>query len=173
MALVYVGLGSNVGDREAMLRAALERLAAEPGLELVAVSAFHDTAPVGLAEQPRFLNAVAAVETELPPHALLERLLAIERALGRTREGPRFGPRTIDLDLLLYGDATVDEPGLTVPHPRLHERAFALEPLAELDPHLVVPGRGPVEALLAELHSAGPCRTSTNSTSTRPSSSSG
>jgi 2-amino-4-hydroxy-6-hydroxymethyldihydropteridine diphosphokinase len=155
MALAYVGLGANLGDRDAALRAALERLAAEPGIELVAVSSFRDTAPVGLVDQPRFLNAVAAVRTELPPRELLERLLAIERALGRTRAGPRFGPRTIDLDLLLHGDEAVAEPGLTVPHPRLHERRFALEPLAELDPHLVVPGRGPVEALLAELHSAG------------------
>jgi len=172
MPLAYVGLGANLGDREAALRAALERLAAEPGIELLAVSAFRDTAPVGLTDQPRFLNAVAAVGTELAPRELLERLLAVELALGRTREGPRFGPRTIDLDLLLHGDAVVDEPGLTLPHPRLHERAFVLEPLAELDPHLVVPGRGPVEALLAELHS-GACRTSTTSTSTKPSSSSG
>ena len=153
MALAYVGLGSNLGDRRATLRRALELLAAEPDVELVTVSAVRETEPVGLADQPRFLNAVAAVETPLPPRALLERLLAVEVALGRTRTGPRFGPRTIDLDLLLHGDAVVDEPGLTVPHPRLHERRFVLEPLAELDPHLVVPGRGPVEALLAELHS--------------------
>lgn len=151
--LAYVGLGSNLGDREAALRGALELLAAEPGVELVAVSAFRETEPVGLVDQPPFLNAAAAVETELGPHALLQRLLAIERALGRRRTGPRFGPRTIDLDLLLYGDLVLDGPRLTLPHPRLHERRFALEPLAELDPHLVVPGRGHVEALLAELHS--------------------
>jgi 2-amino-4-hydroxy-6-hydroxymethyldihydropteridine diphosphokinase len=151
--IAYVGLGANLGDRDATLRRALELLAAEDELELVAVSAFRDTEPVGYADQPSFLNAVAAVETELPPRALLERLLAIERALGRTRTGPRFGPRRIDLDLLLHGDAVVDEPGLTLPHPRLHERRFALEPLAELDPHLEIPGRGHVEALLAELHS--------------------
>jgi 2-amino-4-hydroxy-6-hydroxymethyldihydropteridine diphosphokinase len=153
MPLAYVGLGANLGDRDATLRRALELLAAEPGVELVAVSAVRETDPVGYADQPPFLNAVAAVETELPPRALLERLLAIERALGRTRTGPRFGPRRIDLDLLLHGDAVVDEPGLTLPHPRLHERRFALEPLAELDPHLEIPGRGHVEALLAELHS--------------------
>jgi 2-amino-4-hydroxy-6-hydroxymethyldihydropteridine diphosphokinase len=153
MPLAYVGLGANLGDRDATLRRALELLAAEPGMELVAVSAVRETEPVGYADQPSFLNAVAAVETELPPRALLDRLLAIERALGRTRTGPRFGPRTIDLDLLLHGDAVVDEPGLTLPHPRLHERRFALEPLAELDPHLEIPGRGHVEALLAELHS--------------------
>lgn len=148
---MYIGLGANLGDREAALRGALEALAAQPEVELIAVSTLRETDPVGYVEQPRFLNAAAAVETELPPRALLDRLLAIERAQGRTREGPRYGPRTIDLDLLLYGDEVVDEPGLTVPHPRLHERAFALEPLAELAPGVVVPGRGRVEKLLAEL----------------------
>ena len=151
MARAYVGLGANLGRREANLESALALLRREPGVEVVAVSSFRETEPVGLVDQPRFLNAAAAVETDLPPRELLDRFLAVERALGRTREGPRFGPRTIDLDLLLYGDAVVREPGLDVPHPRLHERRFALEPLAELDPGLVVPGRGPVSALLAEL----------------------
>ena len=137
MTRAYVGLGANLGDRAAMLRAALEQLAAEPGLEVVAVSPVRETEPVGYHDQPRFLNAAAAVETELPPRELLDRLLGIERRLGRTREGPRFGPRTIDLDLLLYGDEQIDEPGLEVPHPRLHERLFVLEPLLELDPGLV------------------------------------
>jgi 2-amino-4-hydroxy-6-hydroxymethyldihydropteridine diphosphokinase len=148
---VFVGLGSNLGDREASLRAALDALAAEPGIAIASVSSFRDTDPVGLTEQPRFLNAVAVLETELAPRAVLERLLAVERGLGRTREGPRFGPRTIDLDLLVYGDARIAEPGLEVPHPRLHERRFVLEPLAELDPALVVPGHGRVDALLAAL----------------------
>jgi 2-amino-4-hydroxy-6-hydroxymethyldihydropteridine diphosphokinase len=147
----YVGLGSNLGDRESYLRAALGALAVEPDIEVVAISSLRDTEPVGLVDQPRFLNAAAAVETTLPPRALLERLLAIERRLGRTRTGPRLGPRTIDLDLLLYGDERVDEPGLELPHPRLHQRRFAIEPLAELDPALVVPGHGPVDALLAAL----------------------
>lgn len=151
MIRAYVGLGANLGDREATLRAALEQLAAEPGVDVVAVSAFRDTAPVGLVDQPRFLNAVAAVETELPARELLERLLGVERRLGRTREGPRFGPRTIDLDLLLYGDAEIAEPGIEVPHPRMHERQFVLEPLAELDPDLIVPGQGPLADLLAGL----------------------
>jgi 2-amino-4-hydroxy-6-hydroxymethyldihydropteridine diphosphokinase len=115
------------------------------------VSTFRETEPVGLLEQPDFLNAAAAVDTSLAPRELLDALLAVERELGRERTGPRFGPRTIDLDLLLYGDRVVDEPGLTVPHPRLHERRFALEPLAELDPTLEVPGRGPVATLLAGL----------------------
>jgi 2-amino-4-hydroxy-6-hydroxymethyldihydropteridine diphosphokinase len=149
----YVGLGANLGDRSAMLRAALEQLADEPGVSLVAVSRVRETEPVGLAEQPRFLNAAAAIDTELPAGELLDRLLGIERRLGRTREGPRFGPRTIDLDLLLYGDAQLDQPGLEVPHPRLHERLFVLEPLFELDPGLVVPGHGPLSEMIAELQS--------------------
>jgi 2-amino-4-hydroxy-6-hydroxymethyldihydropteridine diphosphokinase len=149
----YIGLGSNLGDRAAMLRAALEQLAAEPEISLLAVSGFHERDPVGITEQPRFLNAAAAVDTELTARQLLDRLLAVEGRLGRTRTGPRFGPRTIDLDLLLYGDAEIVEQGLQVPHPRLHERLFALEPLAELDPALVVPGRGPLAGIIAGLQS--------------------
>jgi len=147
----YIGLGANLGDREATLRRALDLLAAEPGIEVVGVSSFRETEPVGFTRQPRFVNAAAALETDLSPRALLGRLLAVERALGRTRDGPRFGPRTIDLDLLLYGDQVIVEPGLEVPHPRLHARRFALEPLLELDPQLTVPGRGPLSAVLAEL----------------------
>jgi 2-amino-4-hydroxy-6-hydroxymethyldihydropteridine diphosphokinase len=146
----YVGLGANLGEREATLRRAIE-LIGRDGLEVVAVSTFRETEPVGYIDQPRFLNAAVAVETELTPRELLDRLLAVERELGRTREGPRYGPRTIDLDLLAYGDEIVDEPGLRVPHPRLAERRFALEPLADLDPALVVPGLGAVSALLAGL----------------------
>ena len=149
----YVGLGANLGDREATLLAALDALAAVPGVRVVAVSAFRETDPVGYVDQPRFVNAVAALDTVLGARELLEAMLAIERSLGRTRDGPRFGPRTIDLDLLLYGDAELDEPGMTVPHPRLHERAFVLEPLAELAPGLVVPGRGPLDALRRNLES--------------------
>ena len=153
MPRAYVGLGANLGDREATIRRALDLLAAEPGVALVAVSSIRETDPLGYRDQPRFLNAVAAVETELRPRELLERLLAVEHKLGRTRDGPRFGPRVIDLDLLLYGDERVDEPDLAVPHPRLPERRFPLEPLAELDPALVVPGRGAVAALLRGLES--------------------
>ncbi len=151
MARAYIGLGANLGEREASLRAAVAALGATDGIEVVAVSAFRETDPVDYLDQPRFLNGAAAVDTALAPRELLDALLAVERSLGRTREGPRFGPRTIDLDLLLYGDESLDEPGLTVPHPRLHERAFALEPLAELDPGLVVPGHGPLETLLRKL----------------------
>jgi 2-amino-4-hydroxy-6-hydroxymethyldihydropteridine diphosphokinase len=147
----YVGLGSNMGDRERMLWGAIHMLAFNTEVDVAAVSSIRETDPVGVVDQARFLNAVVAVDTELGPRALLELLLSVERELGRTREGRRFGPRTIDLDLLLYGDEVVDEPDLTVPHPRLHERRFALEPLAELDPDLAVPGRGPVQALLAGL----------------------
>jgi len=145
MPTAYISLGANLGDREETIRAAI---AALPGV--VAVSELRDTEPVGITDQPRFLNGAARLETELSPRQLLETLLEIERGLGRERR-QRWGPRTIDLDLLLYGDETVDEPGLTVPHRRLHERRFALEPLADLDPELVVPGRGKVRDLLAEL----------------------
>ena len=152
MARAFVGIGANLGEPERQIRAALAELAASEGVEVAAVSSLRETDPVGYEDQPRFLNGAAVVETELSPRELLERLLEIERRLGRVRgEGPRFGPRTIDLDLLLYGDETVDEPGLTIPHPRLAERRFALEPLAELDPGLEIPGHGPVQALLAGL----------------------
>jgi 2-amino-4-hydroxy-6-hydroxymethyldihydropteridine diphosphokinase len=152
MARAFVGIGSNLGDSHGLIAAALELLGAEDGVEVVAVSTLRETDPVGYEDQPRFVNGAAELETELGPRDLLATLLAIERLLGRVRgEGRRFGPRTIDLDLLLYGQETLDEPGLEVPHPRLHERRFALEPLAELDPALEVPGRGPVQALLAGL----------------------
>ena len=152
MVTAYVGLGSNLGEPERQIEQALELLTAEEGVELRAVSTLRWTDPVGYEDQPRFLNGVAEVETELGARELLDRLLAIERRLGRERgEGPRFGPRTIDLDLLVFGTETIVEPGLQVPHPRLAERMFALEPLAELEPALEVPGAGPVQALLAGL----------------------
>jgi 2-amino-4-hydroxy-6-hydroxymethyldihydropteridine diphosphokinase len=147
-----VGLGSNLGDSHGLIASALELLGSEDGIEVVAVSTLRETDPVGYEDQPRFLNGAAELETELPPRELLGRLLAIERRLGRVRgEGPRFGPRTLDLDLLLVDGLILHEPGLTLPHPRLQERRFVLEPLAELDPALVIPGRGPVQALLAGL----------------------
>jgi len=148
MADAFVGIGSNLGDREAHLQAAIELLGSEPGIDVVAVSSFRDTEPVGPVEQPRFLNGAVRIATSLGAHEVLDSILAIERRLGRVRT-ELWGPRTIDLDLLVYGDEIVDEPGLTVPHPRLHERRFALEPLAELAPDLVVPGHGPVSALIA------------------------
>ena len=151
MPRAYVGLGSNLGNREHLLWGAIHMLAFNPDVDVVAVSSIRETDPVGFLDQPSFLNAAVALDTELDPRALLDLLLSVERELGRTREGPRFGPRTIDLDLLLYGNETLDEPGLTVPHPRLHERRFALEPLAELDPDLVVPEKGSVQGLLAAI----------------------
>lgn len=151
MPRVYVGLGANLGNREETLRRAVVLLAAVEGVDVIAVSELRDTDPVGVVDQPRFLNGAAAVETTLLPRALLDALLGIERELGRGRE-ERWGPRTVDLDLLLFGDEIVDEPGLRVPHPRLHERRFALEPLTELDPELEIPGRGAVSEALAALH---------------------
>lgn len=146
MTRAYVGVGSNLGDRGATIEAAI---AALPGV--VDVSELRETEPVGVVDQPPFLNGAVALDTHLSARELLDTLLAVEAALGRERR-ERWGPRTIDLDLLLYGDEEIEEPGLTVPHPRLHERRFALEPLADLDPGLVVPGRGPVSDLLAGLH---------------------
>jgi 2-amino-4-hydroxy-6-hydroxymethyldihydropteridine diphosphokinase len=148
----YVALGANLGDRARTLRSAVDVLAAEDGIEVVAMSALRDTEPVGVGEQPRFLNGAVAIDTTLGPRELLDRLLAVEERFGRARVPGEHGPRTLDLDLLLYGDEEIDEPGLTVPHPRLHERAFVLEPLAELAPGLVVPGRGALESLLRGVH---------------------
>jgi 2-amino-4-hydroxy-6-hydroxymethyldihydropteridine diphosphokinase len=146
----YVGLGANLGPREVTLLRAADLLAAADGVEVVAVSQLRETEPVGLVEQPPFLNGVVAIDTSLSPRTLLDLLLEVERSLGRVR-GERWGPRTIDLDLLVYGDERVDEEGLHVPHPRLHERRFALEPLAELDPALRIPGLGDVSEALAAL----------------------
>ena len=147
MTLAYVGLGANVGDREGQIREAAGLIGA------ARISSLIETEPWGLVDQPSFLNAAAEVETGLSARAFLDRLLAVERRLGRLRTGKHWGPRTIDLDLLLFGDETIDEPGLTVPHPYLLERAFALEPLRELAPTLEIPGNGTVEEALAELQS--------------------
>lgn len=153
MTRAYVALGANLGDREGTIRRALDLLGSRPGVDVVAVSTLRETEPWGPVPQPRYVNGVAALDTTLGPRPLLEALLDVEQRLGRVR-GERWGPRTIDLDLLLHGDAELDEPGLELPHPRLHERVFVLEPLAELDPALVVPGRGRVSEILARLHSA-------------------
>jgi 2-amino-4-hydroxy-6-hydroxymethyldihydropteridine diphosphokinase len=152
----FVGLGSNLGDREATLRRAVDELGRLPATEVRAVSEFRDTAPVGYLDQPRFLNGAVELDTDLSPRELLAELLRIERDLGRDRvQSPPQGPRTADLDLLLYGDERIHEPGLEVPHPRLHERRFVLEPLSDLDAGLFIPGRGEVHALLAGLDSEG------------------
>ena len=152
MTRAYVGLGANLGDRERTIREAVQTLGAEIGIEVAAVSTLRETEPVGVGEQPRFLNGVLALDTTFGARELLDLLLAVEQHFGRIRSAGEHGPRTIDLDLLLYGDEEIDEPGLTVPHPRLHERRFVLEPLAEVAPGLVVPGRGDVESLLRGVH---------------------
>jgi 2-amino-4-hydroxy-6-hydroxymethyldihydropteridine diphosphokinase len=146
----FVGLGANLGAREETLRLAVELLGAADDVDVLAVSKLRETEPVGVVDQPAFLNGAVAIETARAPRDLLDLLLEIERSLGRVRE-ERWGPRTIDLDLLVYGAEVVDEPGLRVPHPRLHERRFALEPLAELQPDLDVPGWGEVSTLLSAL----------------------
>jgi 2-amino-4-hydroxy-6-hydroxymethyldihydropteridine diphosphokinase len=147
VTFAYVGLGSNLGDRERLIRDAADAIGA------VRLSPIIETEPWGYADQPRFLNAVAELETEATPRELLDLLLDVERRLGRTREGPRYGPRTIDLDLLLYGDDVVDEAELQVPHPRLQERRFVLEPLAALVPERKIPGNGTVQEALARIQS--------------------
>jgi len=153
MARAFVGLGSNLGDREENLRRAIDALGSLPGTAVVRKSHLRETEPVGFQDQPRFLNGAVELETSLEASELLGAMLDIERRLGRRRAGVKGGPRTIDLDLLVYDDLQIAEPGLELPHPRLAERRFVLEPLADLDPALAVPGRGAVETLLAKLDS--------------------
>jgi len=145
---VFVGLGSNLGERESLIRLALDDLARLPSTRVVRASSLYDTEPVGEVDQPNFLNAVVQLDTELTARRLLWNLQLIERRLGRTRTR-HWGPRTIDLDLLLYGDLRIEESDLWVPHPELTRRAFVLVPLVELDPMLVHPGTG--ETLLEHL----------------------
>ena len=128
----FVSLGSNLGDRELALRRAREALAATPGIELVAISAIYETDPIGPPPQGPYLNAAARIRTSLSPRALLDRLLEIENEAGRIRTSERNTARSLDLDLLLYGALCLEEPGLSIPHPRMHERAFVLEPLCEI-----------------------------------------
>ena len=152
---VFVALGSNLGNRAAFLAAGREDLSRLPETSERAASSVYETAPVGPVDQGAYLNAVVALETTLSASELLRRMLAIEASQGRTRdaETERFGPRTLDLDLLLYGDECLEEPGLEVPHPRLHERAFVLEPLCEVGPDLIHPRWGePLEAYRARWH---------------------
>jgi 2-amino-4-hydroxy-6-hydroxymethyldihydropteridine diphosphokinase len=141
MSRAWIGIGSNVGDRLGYMKRALGMVRALPGTEVLRVSSIYDTEPVGVTEQPRFLNAVAELETELPPLTLLRNLLAIEDRCGRFRRDV-WGPRTMDLDLLLYDDVEIATEELTVPHPLACQRAFVLVPLAELEPELVCPRTG-------------------------------
>jgi 2-amino-4-hydroxy-6-hydroxymethyldihydropteridine diphosphokinase len=156
MTTVYVGLGSNLGDRRRNLEAALEALRAHPRITVSAVSSFLETEPVGGPPgQGKFLNAAAGIETDLAPEALLEELKRVERTLGR-KPGPRWGPREIDLDILLYGDTILETGTLVIPHPRMRERRFVLEPLAEIAPTARDPATGrTVRELLASLKDSG------------------
>jgi len=147
LATAYVALGANLGDPLATIAAAIAALADMPATRLLTASSLYRTAPVGLKHQPDFINAVVALETGLTPQDLLEALFAIEAQFGRSRSVPN-APRTLDLDLLLYGDATLAAPRLTLPHPRMHQRAFVLVPLLEIAPACGIPGLGPARDFL-------------------------
>lgn len=154
MTQAYVALGSNLGDSRQQLLDAMNVLAALPGTRLLARSRLYRTPPWGNLEQPPFVNAAVLLDTMLPPHALLDAMLAAEHAAGRVREGMRWGPRTLDLDLLHMDGVQLDDEHLTLPHPRIAERVFVLLPLHDLAPQLLVPGQGRVDQLLAALDSA-------------------
>lgn len=156
MSQAFIALGANLGDPVATIRAAFEALNELPESRLLASSELYRTAPVGMTEQPEFVNAAARIETTLAPEALLDALLAIEHRFGRIR-AERNGPRTLDLDILLYDDLVIDTPRLTLPHPRLHLRAFVLYPLADLAPDLALPGRGTLAAWLPAVANQGIC----------------
>lgn len=145
----YIGLGSNLVEPQTQVRAGQAALAALPRTTVEACSALYASAPIGLTDQPDFVNAACRVRTQLPARALMQALLDIEKQQGRVRGTAKGGPRTLDLDLLLYGDLVLNDPDLTLPHPRLHERAFVLHPLCELDAGLLIPGRGRAADLLA------------------------
>lgn len=148
--IACVALGANIGEPLRQIEAGFSALAVLPGTRLTARSSLYRSAPVGYADQPDFINAVAMIETPLDPHALLDALLGIERAFGRVRDFPN-APRTLDLDIVLYGDLVLHEPGLTIPHARMLERAFVMLPLAEIAPDAEVPGCGRVRELAARL----------------------
>lgn len=155
-ATAYVGLGGNLGDAGATLRAALAELDALPDTRLDRASRLYRTPAWGIVDQPDFVNAVARLRTGLDPRTLLDELLAIERAHGRDRDAEtRWGPRALDLDLLLHGQAQLDEPGLQLPHPHLHERAFVLVPLLEIAPAVTIPGIGRASDAAAAMADAG------------------
>jgi 2-amino-4-hydroxy-6-hydroxymethyldihydropteridine diphosphokinase len=151
MTIVYIGLGSNLADPCLQVEGGLRALAGMADSRVVRRSRLYRSAPWGRADQPEFINAVAETETTLTPQRLLGALLAIERQAGRERDATRWGPRVLDLDILVYGDVVLDTPGLHVPHPHLHERVFVLMPLCEIVPQLQIPGKGRADALLARL----------------------
>ena len=149
--IVYIGLGSNLAEPRAQVQSGLQALARVARTRVLRRSRLYRSAPWGKTDQPDFINAVAQLETEFEPRALLEQLLAIEHAAGRIRSADRWGPRVLDLDILLHGERVLDDPGLRVPHPRLAQRAFVLVPLAEIAPDLQVPGIGPIQRLLEQV----------------------
>ena len=151
----YIGLGSNQGNPEAQLTSALAALNGIPDTSLVRYSSFYRSKPLGPSDQPDFINAVALLDSRLSAMALLARLQSIENRQGRVRAGEKWGPRTLDLDMLLYGDKIIDEPGLIVPHPEIRHRNFVLIPLLELAPDIEIPGLGRVGDLLAVTGRAG------------------
>jgi 2-amino-4-hydroxy-6-hydroxymethyldihydropteridine diphosphokinase len=153
----FIALGSNIDGPEQQIGKGLSEIGALPQTRFARVSSLYRSAPVGYRNQPDFINAVAAVETTLAPRALLDHLLAIERAHGRVREFPN-APRTLDLDIILYGVSALQEPGLAIPHPRMHDRAFVIVPLVEIAPDATVPGRGRASDLLAGVDAASVAR---------------
>lgn len=148
MATAYVALGANIGDPRSQVREAMDALDTSPGIRVGARSRLYVTPPWGVLDQPAFVNAAVCIETDLSPHDLLQRFMQLEQAAGRVRGGRRWGPRLLDLDLLVYGQQILDEPGLQLPHPRIAQRAFVLLPLAEIAPELHIPGQGLVRHLL-------------------------
>lgn len=148
MEMVYIGLGSNLDNPLEQVRQAIESLSRTPQIEVVRVSSLYRSHPLGPPGQPDYINAVMAIETSLSAEALLDVLQAIELSQGRVRDGERWGPRTLDLDILLYGDVVMEQPRLKIPHPGLHERSFVLYPLLEIAPELLVPGHGALVKLL-------------------------
>ncbi|HEX19668.1 MAG TPA: 2-amino-4-hydroxy-6-hydroxymethyldihydropteridine diphosphokinase [Acidiferrobacteraceae bacterium] len=146
---VYIGLGSNEDDPATQLQRAIDTLRNTSGIEIDQCSSFYKSAPVGYSEQADFINAVCRLRTRLTPEGILAILMRIEQQQRRTRNGTQGGPRTLDLDILLYEDQAINLPALTIPHPRMHQRAFVLYPLAELDPVLRIPGKPPLDELLA------------------------
>lgn len=155
MITAYLGIGSNLDNPLAQVRLALKSLAAVPDTRLLGQSSLYRSAPLGPLDQPHYINAVASIETALDPLALLDALQAIELAQGRVRTGERWGPRTLDLDILMYGDEIISTERLTVPHPGLQQRNFVLYPLQELAPQLVLPGLGGLDVLLAACSADG------------------
>lgn len=153
--LAWLGLGANLQQPLAQLNESIQRISHTPGVAVLQVSSFYKTPPWGDEDQPDFINAVVRIETSLAPIELLHHMQSIETDMGRVRKGRRWGPRLIDIDVLLYADQSIDSKELSLPHPRMHQRAFVLLPLCELEPEIEIPGRGRAGSLLAGLSSDG------------------